>query len=148
MSKLRVAALAACICAFSTPAFAQSSAALPADLQVVRPANNVPKPCAAFSGGWRYVQGFGDRALEIWVERISAQCEAAMIYAWGEDKGSRIVKEAGYRRISGRIENGTLKFDLTDFKGRGEYQITGSQLSGVFVNMHGTPIRGTYNKIK
>lgn len=84
----------------------------PADLKLVPPSADVPEPCATFfsATGWGKAKWDSGRSGELWVETISPDCTAQVVYVFGP-----LGKNpGGHARVSGaRIEGRFLAFVLT-----------------------------------
>jgi predicted dienelactone hydrolase len=87
--------------------------ALPNDLALTPPANDVAPEIAAFAGIWggdRWNGGPVPHALA--VERVGADGSASVVYAWGADQERHRLH--GWLRLKGRIAGGHLGFILPD----------------------------------
>ena len=108
---LRVLSLACLIglVAWFTPASAQSPP-LPLDLKITRPASDVPKEIAAFSGTWG--GKWGDALDHILVVEQMEGRTAQIVYSWGVAPHWNINRP-GFQRVTGTIgQDGLLRATL------------------------------------
>jgi hypothetical protein len=89
---------------------------LPADVAVVPPAPDVPQALAAFSGVWAGGRWDSVQAHVLVVEKVSANGEAGVVYAWADLPDGRA--KGGWSRRSGKIANGELTVSLQRFDAR------------------------------
>ena len=95
--------------------------ALPPDVRIEPPREEVLVPAAAFSGVW--AGGAWDDILPhvLIVEQVSATGEAAVISSWGDAPDWQMTR--GFTRVQGRIEHGHLSLVYPDRGARAEYVI-------------------------
>ncbi|MEN9560238.1 MAG: hypothetical protein RLZZ502_1449 [Pseudomonadota bacterium] len=83
---------------------------LPKDIAISKPASHVPRACAAFSGGWGRARWGDLRTVEVWVEEVSPDCQAKIVYALG---GTSVTgSAASFERFNVKISDGQLGFTL------------------------------------
>ena len=80
---------------------------LPSDIRFEQPGNGVAPELAAYSGLWR---GKWENELDtqLAIEAIDPPF-VDLVYSWGT---GRYVQESGWKRITGRYENGILRASL------------------------------------
>lgn len=97
---------------------------MPPDLQVVPPPAGVPRENARFSGRW--VGKWENQLDHVLVIELQVQSDRATevvaVYSWGVS-ASLGVGAPGWTRVRGRIEDGTLRLDLTRVQARAVYTL-------------------------
>lgn len=126
---------------------------LPKVIRVENPPQNTPGPCIRFLGGWGDGRWEGTRsAHEIWVERVDADCNATLIWAYDAmpDFG---VTAPGYNRRIGRIREGKLMVVVSETRGTRvvyEFDDTGS-VNGTyfrFGELHRIRLKRLYSALR
>lgn len=85
---------------------------LPADISIRPAAPDVPVACARLLGGWGRARIEGVRSAEVWVESMTRDCTATVVYARGGDSGDRTAPS--FERVSGTVRDGGLKLQLAN----------------------------------
>ena len=83
---------------------------LPANIAIRKPQSDVPARCAALAGAWGGARWDGKRSAEVWVESVSRDCDASVVYARGGDSVDRDAPS--FERTTARIANGAVKLNL------------------------------------
>jgi hypothetical protein len=138
--------IALVLTACETMQMAQSEpapAALPADVEIAAPGDDVPADVAAFLGVWEGDWG-GRLDGKLAVERVTADGEAHAIYAWG---GGVDGLEAGRADAEGTISDGQLVLDEFPSGARAVYELQDDgTLEGTYTNPEGRSTGGLFFK--
>lgn len=122
---------------------ARAPAALPADVEIATPGDEVPADVAAFLGVWEGQWGSGlDGKLA--VKSVTADGDATAIYAWGDSPGNF---EAGRAEVKGEIRNGRLVLAEFPSGARAAYELqTDGTLEGTYTREDGAVFDGLFFK--
>lgn len=105
---------------------AQPRVPLPQDVAVEAPGPDVPPELAKFSGVWANGAWDGVLAHVLVVERVGADGQARVVYAYGDAPDWNISR--GHTRATARVESGVLTLELRG--ARIEYRFEGESLRG------------------
>jgi pimeloyl-ACP methyl ester carboxylesterase len=99
---------------------ATNRVALPKEIVVTPPNNEVSSDSAKFSGAWAGDAWNGSTPNALVVEKVNEDGSANVIFAWGDI--ARRKRERGWSRIAARIADGVLSFSIPN-RGTVEYSL-------------------------
>lgn len=142
-------------CGFGQRAFAEeetldavatkNAVALPEQIDVVKPDENVPAELAAFSGAWSGDAWNGIIPTALVVEKMDEAGAAKVIFAWGDIEQPR--RKRGWLRLDASFDHGTLTFSIPEH-GRLEYSLAaGGRLFARYIYPNGRRSYALLNRI-